>query len=51
LVPEIIQTPEQFIPSGIPAKGVRFNALDTSIRDRLKNTVPKPEAFRSGKLV
>jgi len=45
-LPGDYQTPEQFIPSGIPAKGVRFNALDTSIQDRLKNTVPKPEDFQ-----
>src|ERR1700730_6269758 len=30
-------TPEQFIPSGIPTKGVRFNAVDTS---KLGRAVP-----------
>ena len=45
-LPGDYQTPEQFIPSGIPTKGVRFNAVDTSVQDRLKNTVPKPEDFQ-----
>jgi alpha-L-fucosidase len=40
------QTPEQFIPSGIPTKDVRFNAVDTSIQQKLKSTVPKPEDFQ-----
>jgi alpha-L-fucosidase len=45
-VPGDYQTPEQFIPSGIPTKGVRFNAVDTSIQQQLKPTVPKPEDFQ-----
>jgi alpha-L-fucosidase len=40
------QTPEQFIPNGIPTKDVRFNAVDTSIQQKLKPTVPKPEDFQ-----
>jgi alpha-L-fucosidase len=40
------QTPEQFIPSGIPTKDVRFNAVDTSIQQKLKPVVPKPEDFQ-----
>jgi alpha-L-fucosidase len=44
-VPGDYQTPEQFIPSGIPTKGVRFNAVDTSIQQQLKSIVPKPEDF------
>ena len=44
-VPGDYQTPEQFIPSGIPTKGVRFNAVDTSIQQQLKPIVPKPEDF------
>ena len=44
-VPGDYQTPEQFIPSGIPTKGVRFNAVDTSIQQQLKSLVPKPEDF------
>jgi alpha-L-fucosidase len=42
-VPGDYQTPEQFIPSGIPTKDVRFNAVDTSIQQQLKSIVPKPE--------
>jgi alpha-L-fucosidase len=45
-LPGDYQTPKQFIPSGIPTRGVRFNAADTSVQDRLKNTVPKPEDFQ-----
>jgi alpha-L-fucosidase len=39
-------TPEQFIPTGIPTKDVRFNAVDTSINEKLKSVVPKPEDFQ-----
>ena len=45
-VPGDYQTPEQFIPNGIPTKDVRFNAIDTSIQQKLKPTVPKPEDFQ-----
>ena len=45
-MPGDYQTPEQFIPSGIPTKGIRFNAVDTSIQQKLKPTVPKPEDFQ-----
>jgi alpha-L-fucosidase len=45
-VPGDYQTPEQFIPSGIPTKGVHFNAVDTSIQDKLQSVVPKPEDFQ-----
>src|SRR5713226_6899718 len=40
------QTPEQFIPNAIPTKGVRFNAVDTSVNQKLKNTIPKPDDFQ-----
>jgi alpha-L-fucosidase len=40
------QTPEQFIPNGIPTKGVRFNAVDTSINEALRSAVPKPDDFQ-----
>jgi alpha-L-fucosidase len=41
------QTPEQFIPTGIPTKEIEFNAVDTSIQQKLKPTVvPKPEDFQ-----
>lgn len=45
-VPGDYQTPEQFIPSGIPTKGIRFNAVDTSIQQKLKSTIPKEEDFQ-----
>lgn len=45
-VPADYVTPEQFIPSGIPTKDVAFNAVDTSVQEKLKNTVPKPEDFQ-----
>lgn len=45
-VPADYVTPEQFIPTGIPTKGVRFNAIDTSINEQLKSTVPRPEDFQ-----
>jgi alpha-L-fucosidase len=45
-VPGDYETPEQFIPAGIPTKDVRFNAVDTSIQQKLKTTIPKPEDFQ-----
>ena len=40
------QTPEQFVPSGIPTKGIRFNAVDTSVQQKLRSAVPKEEDFQ-----
>ena len=45
-VPGDYQTPEQFIPSGIPTKGIRFNAVDTSVQQELKPVVPREEDFQ-----
>jgi alpha-L-fucosidase len=45
-LPGDYQTPEQFIPSAIPTKDVRFNAVDTSVQQKLKTTIPKPEDFQ-----
>jgi alpha-L-fucosidase len=45
-LPGDYQTPEQFIPNGIPTKDVHFNAVDTSIQKQLRSTVPKPEDFQ-----
>jgi alpha-L-fucosidase len=46
-VPGDYETPEQFIPSGIPTKDVQFNAVDTSIQQKLKAAVvPRPEDFQ-----
>jgi alpha-L-fucosidase len=45
-VPGDYQTPEQFIPSGIPTKGIHFNAVDSSVQQKLNSTVPKEEDFQ-----
>ena len=45
-VPGDYETPEQFIPTGIPTKDVRFNAVDTTINDKLRSAIPKPEEFQ-----
>ena len=46
-LPGDYQTPEQFIPNGIPTKEIEFNAVDISIQQKLKsNFVPRPEAFQ-----
>jgi len=46
-MPGDYQTPEQFIPSGIPTKDIQFNAVDTSIQQKLKAAVvPRPENFQ-----
>ena len=45
-VPGDYETPEQFIPKGIPTKDVRFNAVDTSINDKLNSAVPRAEEFQ-----
>jgi alpha-L-fucosidase len=44
--PGDFQTPEQFIPNGIPTKGVRFNAVDKSVDQQLKSVVPQEEDFQ-----
>jgi len=45
-VPADYVTPEQFIPTGIPTKGIRFNAIDTTVNEKLKSTVPRSEDFQ-----
>lgn len=45
-VPGDYVTPEQFIPKGIPTKDVRFNAVDTSVNEKLRPLIPKPEDFQ-----
>jgi alpha-L-fucosidase len=40
------ETPEQFIPTAIPTKGVRLTGIDPAISKKLANTVPRPEDFR-----
>lgn len=45
-VPGDYVTPEQFIPSAIPTREVRFNAVDQSVNKELKPGVPAPEDFQ-----
>ena len=40
------ETPEQFIPTAIPTKGVRLTGIDPSVSSKLKNAIPRPEDFR-----
>jgi alpha-L-fucosidase len=40
------ETPEQFIPSAIPTKGVVLTGIDPNVSSRLKNTIPRQEDFR-----
>jgi alpha-L-fucosidase len=40
------ETPEQFIPTAIPTKGIRLTGIDPSVSKQLKNAVPRPEDFR-----
>ena len=40
------ETPEQFIPTAIPTKGIKLTGIDPSVSGKLKNTVPRPEDFR-----
>lgn len=40
------ETPEQFIPTAIPTKGVRLTGIDPGVSKLLKTTVPRAEDFR-----
>ena len=40
------ETPEQFIPTAIPTKGVRLTGVDPGVSRLLKTTVPPAEDFR-----
>jgi alpha-L-fucosidase len=40
------ETPEQFIPTGIPIKGVRLTGVDPNVSKLLRTTVPRAEDFR-----
>ncbi len=40
------ETPEQFIPTAIPTKGVRITGIDPGVSTLLKTAVPRPEDFR-----
>ena len=40
------ETPEQFIPTAIPTKGIVLTGIDPKVSEKLKNTIPRPEDFR-----
>lgn len=40
------ETPEQFIPTAIPTKGVVLTGIDPEVVKKLKNSIPRPEDFR-----
>ena len=40
------ETPEQFIPTAIPTRGVSVSGVNPQSSALLKNTVPRPEDFR-----
>ena len=40
------ETPEQFIPTAIPTRGVHITGVDPNVSSMLKTTVPRPEDFR-----
>jgi len=40
------ETPEQFIPTAIPTKGVVLTGIDPEVSKRLRNSIPRPEDFR-----
>jgi alpha-L-fucosidase len=40
------ETPEQFIPTAIPTKGIVLTGVDPQVSNKLKNTIPRPEDFR-----
>ena len=39
-------TPEQFIPNGIPRRGVRMRGMDTTIQNELRTGIPTPDEFQ-----
>jgi alpha-L-fucosidase len=40
------ETPEQFIPTAIPTKGIKLTGIDPTVSQKLKPTIPSPEEFR-----
>jgi alpha-L-fucosidase len=40
------ETPEQFIPTAIPTKGIVLTGIDPKVSEKLKNAIPRPEDFR-----
>ncbi len=39
------ETPEQFIPTAIPTKGIKLTGIDPKVSEKLKPTIPSPEDF------
>jgi len=40
------ETPEQFIPTAIPTRGIKLTGIDPSVSSKLSASVPRPEDFR-----
>ncbi len=40
------ETPEQFIPTAIPTKGIKLTGIDPTVSANLKPTIPSPDEFR-----
>ena len=40
------ETPEQFIPTAIPTKGIKLTGIDPKVSEKLKPTIPSAEEFR-----
>jgi len=40
------ETPEQFIPTAIPTKGIKLTGIDPKVSEKLKPTIPSVEEFR-----
>ena len=40
------ETPEQFIPTSIPTKGIKLTGIDPTVSQKLKPAIPSPEEFR-----
>ena len=40
------ETPEQFIPTRIPTKGIKLTGIDPKVSEKLQPTLPRPADFR-----
>lgn len=40
------ETPEQFIPTAIPTKGIKLTGIDPKVSEKLKPMIPSTEEFR-----
>jgi alpha-L-fucosidase len=45
-VPGDYETPEQFIPTAIPTKGIVLTGVDPNVSQKLSPTIPLPQNFR-----